>query len=308
MSDPAERAPARILDRMDALERPLPEPHEPGLEGPREAEHAAVSGALGSEVEARPGGTLRLVFRTAALALVIPVGYLLLLLTMLPLAPLPRVRVVWRSAFFRGWSRLALAIINLRVRVAGGAPRPPFLLVANHLSYLDILVLASALRCVFVSKLEVRSWPLMGRICHTMGTIFIDRTSRRDVTRVLAEMEQALARGLGVVLFPEGTSSRGATVEPFKSPLLALAARLGRPVHGAALGYRTLPGDPPAYRSLCWWGNTPFLPHALGVLRLHGGEASLDFAPQPIAEPDRKLLAERLRELVRAHFTPVAPE
>jgi 1-acyl-sn-glycerol-3-phosphate acyltransferase len=108
-----------------------------------------------------------------------------------------------------------------------------------------------------------------------------------------------------VVIFPEGTSSRGATVEPFKSPLLALATRLGRPVHYAALGYRTPPGQPPADQAVCWWGNAPFGAHAFGLLGLRGIEATVDFGPDAIAEPDRKLLAERLRAAVEEIFTPV---
>jgi 1-acyl-sn-glycerol-3-phosphate acyltransferase len=267
---------------------------------------AGARDGAGEAIEQRgSAGTLRLVSRLAALGLIVPTGYLLLLLTLAPLLPAPRALARWRSAYFRGWARLALRITGTRVRVLGEAPRPPFLLVSNHLTYLDILVLAAHLPCVFVSKVEVRAWPLIGRIVRTMGTIFVDRGSRRDVTRVLAEMEEALDRGLGVVLFPEGGSSRGATVEPFKSPLLALAARLERPVHFAAIGYRTLSGDPPAHLAVCWWGNASFLGHAQGLLRLRGIEATLTLAPEPLAEPDRKRLAERLREAVQGLFEPV---
>jgi 1-acyl-sn-glycerol-3-phosphate acyltransferase len=254
------------------------------------------------------GGAILGLARIAAICLVSPGGYLLLLLTLAPLASFPRALVRWRSVYFRCWSRLILGLVGVRVTVCGPVPRPPFLLVANHLSYLDILVLAANLPCIFVSKTEVQDWPLMGRIVRTLGTIFVDRSSRRDVPRVLAQMEEALGRGLGVVLFPEGTSSRGATVEPFKSPLLALAARLERPVHCAALGYRTRPGDLPADLAICWWGKVPFLPHALRLLRLRGGEATITLAEEPIVEPDRKRLAERLREAVLACFEPVVRE
>lgn len=270
----------------------------------------AGSRAGAGETSQRRGsaGTLVFLARVAGLCLIVPGGYLLLVLTLIPLLPAPRLLARWRAAYFRRWSRLGLRAAGVRVRVSGEAPRPPFLLVSNHLSYLDILLLAAHLPCVFVSKLEVRTWPLMGRIVRTMGTIFIDRSSRRDVTRVLAEMEDALGRGLGVVLFPEGGSSRGATVEPFKSPLLALATRLERPVHFAALSYRTPPGDPPAHLAVCWWGDMPFLPHARELLRLRGIEATLVLAPEPVAEPDRKRLAERLREAVRERFEPVVRE
>lgn len=293
------------MDGMDVLDRARTAGCPDGTPQGCETTGPGAAGVSGT-AELR-GGAGPIVFwaRIAGLAALIPTGYLLLLLTLIPLVPFRAARAHWRSAYFRRWTRIALRLINLRIRVAGEPPRPPFLLVSNHLTYLDVLVLAAHLPCVFVSKADVKSWPLMGWICRTLGTIFIDRSSRRDVTRVLAEMEAALELGMGVVLFPEGTSSRGATVEPFKPPLLALAVRLNRPVHCAALGYRTLPGDPPAHLAVCWWNESPFLPHALGVLGLKGIEASIDFLPEPIAEPDRKRLAERLRQAVLERFVPV---
>lgn len=207
------------------------------------------------------------------------------------LAFAPRARGRFRARLFRAVSGRVLALLRAEVRVSGPVPEPPFLLVTNHLSYVDILVLASRLPARFVAKAEVRRWPLLGPICRGFGTIFIDRSDRRDIPRVLAEIEQALDRGEGVILFPEGTSSSGESILPFRSPLLALPARLGLPVHAAALRY-----DPPA---VAWWGETSLAPHLLGLFRLERIEASLDFAPEPVTEGDRKKLAERLRDEVR---------
>src|SRR5436305_324830 len=170
---------------------------------------------------------LRGALRALVAGVVILGGYPLLLLARLLLFGAPRARARFSSRFFRGWSRLLLRLLHIRVETSGEAPSPPFLLVANHLSYLDILVLASRLPCVFVSKAEVRSWPLLGPICTALGTLYIDRQQRRDIPRVMLDIEKALDRGLGVVFFPEGTSSKGETVAPFKSPLLALPVRLG---------------------------------------------------------------------------------
>jgi 1-acyl-sn-glycerol-3-phosphate acyltransferase len=206
-----------------------------------------------------------------------------------------------------GWARLVLRLLDVRFEVSGLPPRPPFLLVANHLSYLDVLVLASRLPSVFVSKAEVRGWPLLGPICTALGTIYIDRGQRRDIPRVMAEIAAALDRGLGVVFFPEGTSSRGDTVAPFKPSLLDLPVRLKRPVHHATLGYRTPPGEPPAHEAVCFAGDVPFARHAWGILELRGIFASVHLDPEPIAEADRKLLAERLRGAILESFEPVAP-
>jgi 1-acyl-sn-glycerol-3-phosphate acyltransferase len=230
--------------------------------------------------------------RAAGAALVILGAGALLAAGALPLAFAPRLRRRFRERLFRATSRRLLALLRAEVRVSGPLPAPPFLLATNHLSYVDVLVLASRMPVRFVAKAEVRRWPLLGPICRGFGTLFIDRSDRRDIPRVLAEIERSLARGEGVILFPEGTSSSGESILPFRSPLLALPARLGLPVHAAALRY-----DPP---SVCWGGKTPLASHLLSLFRLEHIEATVAFAPEPMVDGDRKRLAERLREAVLA--------
>ncbi|HEY0558311.1 MAG TPA: lysophospholipid acyltransferase family protein [Thermoanaerobaculia bacterium] len=205
-------------------------------------------------------------------------------------APKPRRR--FRQWLFGATSRALLALLRTEVKVSGPPPSPPFLLATNHLGYLDILVLASRLPGRFVAKAEVRRWPVLGPICKGFGTIFIDRSGRREIPRVLAEIEAALARGEGVIVFPEGTSSSGEEIRPFRSPLLALPARRALPVHAAALTY-----DPP---EVGWWGSAALLPHLIGLFRLRRIEATIAFAAEPVVDGDRKRLAERLRGAVVA--------
>jgi 1-acyl-sn-glycerol-3-phosphate acyltransferase len=202
----------------------------------------------------------------------------------------PRAKRRFQARLFGALSRALLALLRVEVQVSGPPPRPPFLLAANHLSYVDILVLASRLPAHFVAKAEVRRWPLLGPLSSGFGTIFIDRSDRRDIPRVLSEIEAVLARGEGVIVFPEGTSSSGEEVLPFRSPLLALPARRGLPVHAAALRY-----DPP---DVAWWGSAALGSHLVGLFRLPRIEATIDFAPEPIVDSDRKRLAERLRQAV----------
>jgi 1-acyl-sn-glycerol-3-phosphate acyltransferase len=215
-------------------------------------------------------------------------------------APAPRVRRRFRIWLFQAGPRWLLAWLRAEVGVAGPPPAPPFLLAANHLSYLDVLVLASRLPgCVFVAKADVRDWPLLGPICRGFGTIFIDREDRRDIPRALRRIEMALTAGDGVVLFPEGTSSPGATVGSFRSPLLALPARSALPVHAAAIGYRS--------PEVCWWGDAELLPHLLELCGMPRIEATVHFCETPVAGTDRKLLAEELRAAVLARFRAMAP-
>ena len=195
--------------------------------------------------------------------------------------------------------------MGCRLEVEGEAPRAPFFLVSNHLSYIDILVLAAVVDVFFIAKSEISAWPGLGLLSRTVGTIFVDRELRRDVRRVNRLVEKTLDEGYGVVLFPEGTSSQGCEVMSFKSSLLAYPAQESLPVHAATLSYRVRRGDLPANLSVCWWGDAPFLPHFLQFLGLSGFEASVRFVSETVVASDRKALAVSLQRVVAGSFDPV---
>lgn len=232
----------------------------------------------------------------------------LALLVALPLErPFPKVRVRWNGIVFRTWARGFLLTMGVRVSTRGEPPRAPFFLVANHLSYVDILVLASHMDAAFISKAEVESWPLMGPISRWAGTVFIDRSLKRDIPRVLAEIDKRLAYRQGVVLFPEGTSSSGVQVCRFRPSLLQVAAQAGYPVSYASLAYQTPPGETPAHLVVCWWGDMAFFKHFFKLLGIRRFDASVTFGSEPITDRDRKRLAERLHRAVSGQFIPSAP-
>lgn len=208
----------------------------------------------------------------------------------------------WRCLWFRRWAKGALYVLGVRLQVVGAPPRPPFLLVCNHLGYLDIAVIASVVDTTFVAKSDVARWPILGPLCRWMGTLFVDRGRRRDLPATLAALQAQLAAGHGVVLFPEGTSTPGSRVLPFHPPLLAAAARAGMPVAWAALTYSTPAGERDAADAVCWWGDVSFVAHLWALLRLPRVEARLRLGDEPLAGTDRKQLAERLHAAVAAEL------
>ena len=253
-------------------------------------------------------GLLRAGLKLLVMGICLPPLVLLLALANLAavMAPGPGGRLV--DGVIHLWARTLLLIFCVRVRSQGKPPEPPFFLVSNHLSYLDILVLYSRLRTRFLSKAEVAGWPGLGLVTRWAGTLYIDRDRQRDLSRVLPEIEANLAAGRGIVLFPEGTSTRGAAVERFKPSVFEVAIRTQTPVSYAALGYSTPPGSEPAHLSVCWWGDRSFFSHFFPLLTLPRIDATVSFGQDSLTATDRKELALKAREAVESRFTPVVCE
>jgi 1-acyl-sn-glycerol-3-phosphate acyltransferase len=138
-----------------------------------------------------------------------------------------------------------------------------------------------------------------------MGTIYVNRERRRDIPRAGSEVIERLSEGEGVIVFPEGTSTKGESVLPFNSSFLAFAAQTDVPVSYLSISYRTPDGEPPPSDSVCWWDDTPMLTHILKLFSLRRFTAILDFGDEPIVRPDRKELASELRRRVLDRFIPM---
>ncbi len=211
-----------------------------------------------------------------------------------------------RNRFFRLWGRGLCWGFGMRRRLEGVPPQGQFFLIANHVSYVDIVLLASYVDIAFVAKSDLRHWPALGRIFEAADTIFIDRSRKRDVVRVMNLVGKEIDRGLGVLVFPEGTSGKGDEILPFKPSLLEFACTRDLPVHWATLHYETPPGEPPASRSVCWWGDEGFFPHFKRLIVLPSFEGTLRFGAVPVAHGNRKELAEALRSRMLEAFEPIA--
>lgn len=150
----------------------------------------------------------------------------------------PRWDAPQREAMVQAWSLKMLALLGIRLELHG---RPcaggPMLLVANHISWLDIVVMHAARYCRFVSKADVMHWPLIGTLATGSGTIYIERASRRDALRVVHRVAGSLNRGEVVAVFPEGTTSDGVDLLPFHGNLIQAAISAGAPVQPVALSF-----------------------------------------------------------------------
>ena len=201
-----------------------------------------------------------------------------------------------RAVWLQSACRLVLRSLGIHYHVEGVAPSHG-LVVANHLSYLDILIFSSAMPCFFVAKSEVENWPYFGKAARTGGTLFIDRSSLASADEVATQIAERLALAVPILFFPEGTSTDGSTVLRFHSWLYDPAIRIGAPVTAAAVRY-VLAGDSQE-SDLCWFGDASFLPHLWKALGTAGFSAEVKFG-EPHIYPDRRTAARATRAEVTA--------
>lgn len=214
-----------------------------------------------------------------------------------PIAPQGTTSGTANAAWLSRWSAEALRVLGVSVEVRGTPPARG-LVVCNHLSYLDVLVLASLRPVTFVAKEEVGRWPIFGALARRAGTLFHQRERRARLPDLADAMEKRLAAGEVVVVFPEGTSTDGRQVRTFYPAPFAPAARNAHPVIPTRLDYRVIGGT--LERDVCFWGDMLLLPHLWRLLRVREIQAVVSFADAPLVAPDRKWLARESQARVVA--------
>jgi len=205
---------------------------------------------------------------------------------------LPSTRAVWLQYS----SRRVLRVLRLEAKTTGNIPARG-LLVCNHLGYLDILVLAALAPCIFVAKQEVEHWPVLGWFAKLAGTVFVHREQRAQTASTVRSIDAALRTGALVVLFPEGTSSGGQTVLPFKTSLLDPATRQPHFLTAAFLHYELADGN--VSEEVCYWKDMTLLPHLVNLCSKRSVQASVQFNQLRAGSTDRKQLARELHAEVQ---------
>jgi lyso-ornithine lipid O-acyltransferase len=236
--------------------------------------------------------TLRALWRAGALGTALLICILRWGLSRLagPVGPVKR--ALWMH--FSG--KLALRFLGVPLRVVGTPPERG-LVVANHLSYLDIVIGSAAMPCSFVSKAEIAGWPFFGMLARMGGNLFLDRTSRAGARAMAAEMVERLRLDSPILLFPEGTSTDGTQILPFFTTLYEPAIAAGVPITAASLRY--IPNDGSPERELCWYADAPFLPHLGKALGAGDFTAEVRFG-EPKLYADRRTAAAETRVEIEA--------
>jgi 1-acyl-sn-glycerol-3-phosphate acyltransferase len=200
------------------------------------------------------------------------------------------------AVWIHGWCRRIVGVLRFRCEVEGRIPVGGAV-VSNHLSYLDILLYSSVQPFVMVAKTEVRGWPLLGWLTAQAGTVYVQRGGGpRTYPRVNAAMAEAYRSGLPVLFFPEGTTTDGASVLPFRRGLFHSVSDNGVSLRTAALRYTLdsyrVNGEATVGEDVCWWGEMGFTSHIFGLLGLRGLKAQIRFGEEVVQREDRFVLSE----------------
>ena len=200
------------------------------------------------------------------------------------------------AVWIHGWCGRIVRVLGFRCEVEGRIPVGGAV-VSNHLSYLDILLYSSVQPFVMVAKTEVRGWPLLGWLTAQAGTVYVQHGGGpKTYPAVNAAMAEAYRSGLPVLFFPEGTTTDGASVLPFRRGLFHSVLNNGVSLRTAALRY-TLENaavncGASVAQDVCWWGEMEFTSHMFGLLGLRGLRAEIRFGEEVVERADRFVLSE----------------
>jgi 1-acyl-sn-glycerol-3-phosphate acyltransferase len=213
------------------------------------------------------------------------------------------------AVWIHRWCRRIVRCLGLGCTVDGEHPRQSAAsakgfeaVVCNHLSYMDILLMSAARPFIMVAKSEVRHWPLLGWMTAQAGTVYVDRGGKPETyPAVNAAMACAYRSGLPVLFFPEGTTTDGSEVLPFRRGLFHSLLRDSVQLRTAAIKYRLDPRDAHATLAghVCWWGDMQFTPHLFRLLGLRSLRAAIRFG-DTVTGADRFILSTNARAAVCA--------
>jgi len=182
-----------------------------------------------------------------------------------------------------------------------------YFMVCNHMSYLDILILSTVRPAVFVTSVEMEKTFFLGDLAKLGGSFFVDRINRRKMKNEVAALKQLMAEGFDVFLFPEGTSTNGQEILPFKKSLFRVPKETHSPILPICLKYKSIDGEPFTLKNcdkICWYGDMAFAPHFLQIMKTKEIVVELEYL-NPLESSDFNThgeLAEAVEAAIRQAY------
>ncbi|ADD69719.1 phospholipid/glycerol acyltransferase [Denitrovibrio acetiphilus DSM 12809] len=210
--------------------------------------------------------------------------------------------------FVTKMSRLGLKVFGINITSLGDEFLEPAgrIIISNHMSYLDIIIYASIRPSVFVSSVEIQQTPFLGFLAKLGGTFFVERRNPKLVKLEVGNMAELVKEGFNVVLFPEGTSTDGSQILPFRSSLLAAASAAKVDVVPACIRYDEIDSFPFSSENcdkVCWYGDMSFAPHLWNFLKVTEVKTKITFfAPMDSSKSDRKQITQVAHQLISQEY------
>ena len=242
----------------------------------------------------------RLIYRMVGLILIQLVMGLVGLVTLIVLSPFQNLRYRMLARDMQLWGKLCCWVMAIRIQRVGTVEQPEYggLIVSNHIGSVDIFVMAACFRMSFVSKSDVRTWPLVGYMTRIANTIYIDRDRRRELRGMVQAITERLRSGHFVVVFPEGRATLGHRVERFKPSAFEAVVQAKSSVIPVAIRYYDV-GEPSV---ACWPEGISFLANTIRLLMHPRLNVKVWVLPKVTGEDNRQVYAEKSRALISEKY------
>lgn len=199
----------------------------------------------------------------------------------LPFSKFKKRKVITKLSAF--CSKMMLWGLGFKLSLKGSAPKEGVMIIGNHMSYLDILIYLSFFEALFVTSVDMRERLFLGQVTRMGGCLFVERRNPRGLPKEMRSIKKFFAKGFSVCIFPEGTSSDGSTVLPFKNSMFQIPLETGCPVQPIVLKYSKIDDKdfgPETCDYVCWYGELGFFAHLMGLFTLKKVEAMLSVLPE----------------------------
>lgn len=242
----------------------------------------------------------RLIYRLVGLMLIQLAMGLVGLVTLIVLSPFQNLRYRMLARDMQVWGKLCCWVMGIRIQQVGGVEQSEHggLIVSNHIGSVDIFAMAACFRMSFVSKSDVRTWPLAGYMTRIANTIYIDRERRRELKGMVQAITERLRSGHFVAVFPEGRATLGHHVERFKPSAFEAVVQANSSVIPVAIRYYDV-GEPSV---ACWPEGISFLANIIRLLMHPHVTAKVWVLPKVTGEADRQAYAEKSRALISEKY------
>jgi 1-acyl-sn-glycerol-3-phosphate acyltransferase len=208
------------------------------------------------------------------------------------------------------FAKLSLKLLKGRIEVKNRPQKSGYLVVGNHLGFIDILMIASEIPSVFVTSQEMRETPLLGLLTEMGGCIYVERRERSNILNERSMITNTLHEGFDVVLYAEGTSGNGEKVLPFKRTLMMAVAGTDYNILPVCTNFVKCDDEPFSHKwrdHLCWYGDIPFATSLFKTLSLNSFDASMEFLDEVKVENEsqRKEIASKVQALIEEKYIPI---